>query len=378
MSAFVNKTIHSLYSIVDSFFVLLRMNKNLKRLLYGLLVVVIVFIAAYPKLDLGEKEPEASPVASRQPSVLTVDAKKVAHEKLDYAVNVTGTVVADESVDLNAEVSGKVETIRFQEGQEVKQGQILVRLNADELEAELVKLRFTQKLNEDNEFRQRKLLEKEAISREEYEIALTTLNTSEAEIKLLETRLAKHTVRAPFSGKIGLREVSVGSYLNPGTRIARIYKIDPIKIDFAIPGRYLEDINVGDKLKFTVDAYDEVFDGIIYALEPQIDLQSRSIKLRAQSPNQDKKLLPGQFAKIELILDEIDDAILVPAIAVIPELNQTKVYVLDGEEVAVRIVKTGIRTADEVQVIEGLEPGDIVITSGLLQIRPGMKVNVSI
>lgn len=355
------------------------MNKNLKRFIYTLVALAIVSIAAYPKLDLGKEDTQlAGAATASKTSILTVEGSEMAFAPLDYTVNVTGTVVADEFVDLNSEVAGKVESILFREGQDVVKGQLLITLNDDELEAELEKLKFSQQLNEDNEFRQRKLLDKEAISREEYEIALTTLNTSKAEIKLLEARLTKHKIVAPFSGKIGLREVSIGSYLNPGTKIARIYKIDPVKIDFSIPGRYLGDINVGDQLNFTVDAYEEVFRGEIYALEPQIDVQSRSIKLRASSPNPEKKLLPGQFVKISLILDKITNAILVPAIAVIPELNQTKVFVLDEGKVATRIVKTGIRTADQVQVVEGLQPGDIVITSGLLQIRPGMKVNVSI
>ncbi len=354
------------------------MNNTVKRILYLLLFLAVVFVVAYPKLDIGKDEATSSSAAPTARKTLTVDGIKASFEKLDFSVNVTGTIVADENVDLNSEVSGKVESILFEEGQEVKKGAVLLLINDDELQAELQKLQFTQKLNEDNEFRQKKLLEKEAISREEYEIALTTLQTTQAEIGLLQTRLEKHKIRAPFTGRIGLREVSVGSYLNPGALIATVYSINPVKIDFAIPGRYLNDINVGDKLKFTVDAYDDEFEGVIYALEPQIDLQSRSIKLRAKSPNPGQRLLPGQFAKIQLILDEIEDAILVPSIAVIPELNQTKIYTYANGEVSSKIVKTGIRTADRVQIVEGLEPGEVVITSGLLQIRPGMKVNVNI
>ena len=354
------------------------MNKTIKRILYLILFLAVLFVVAYPKLDFGKEDATNSPSNPKTRKALTVEAVEAAYEKLDFSVNVTGTIVADENVDLNSEVSGKVESILFEEGQEVNKDAVLLLINDDELQAELKKLQFTQKLNEDNEFRQKKLLEKEAISREEYEIALTTLQTAQAEIDLLQTRLEKHRIRAPFTGRIGLREVSVGSYLNPGALIATVYRIDPIKIDFSIPGRYLNDINVGDKLKFSVDAYDEQFEGEIYALEPQIDLQSRSIKLRAKSPNPGQKLLPGQFAKIQLILDEIQDAILVPSIAVIPELNQTKIFTYKDGEVNTKIVKTGIRTADKVQIVEGLEPGEIVITSGLLQIRPGMKVNVNI
>lgn len=351
------------------------MKPGLKRILYIVVLLAIVFIVAYPKLDLSGKE-SAAPTRSASSTVLTVEGQLVNHETIDYSVRITGTVIADESVNLSSEVSAKIDQIQFQEGEKVKKGQLLVALNDDELIAELEKLKFTKKLNGDNEFRQRKLLEKEAISREEYEIALTTLNTSQSEIKLLETRRAKYKIYAPFSGRVGLREVSVGSYINPGSTIARIYSIDKVKIDFSVPGKYLKDINVGDKIQFSVEGYEEPFNGEIYALEPQIDPQSRSIKLRAVSSNQENKLLPGQFVKINLILDRIENSIMVPNIALIPELNKTKVFVHVDGKVETRIVEPGIRTEEKVQILSGLNPGDVIITTGLLQIRQGMTVNI--
>ncbi|MEP5612743.1 MAG: efflux RND transporter periplasmic adaptor subunit [Cyclobacteriaceae bacterium] len=350
------------------------MKRGLKRVLYVVVVMAIIFIIAYPKLDLSAKETAVSVSSAR--TVLTVEAEQINHETIDYSVRVTGTIIPDESVNLSSEVSAKIDQILFQEGEKVKKGQLLVAMNDDELIAELEKLKFTKKLNEDSEFRQRKLLEKEAISREEYEIALTTLNTSRSEIKLLETRRAKYKIYAPFTGRVGLREVSVGSYINPGSMIARVYSIDQVKIDFSVPGKYLKDINVGDQIQFTVDGYEAAFDGKIYAIEPQIDPQSRSIKLRAVSSNLENKLLPGQFAKINLILDRLDDSIMVPNIALIPELNQTKVFVYVDGKVETRIVEPGIRTEERVQIVQGLNPGDIIITSGLLQIRQGMTVNI--
>ncbi len=352
------------------------MNRIIKRVLYILLVAAALFIIAYPKLDLSSEGKNTTANSSSTPRVITVQGLEIVPETIDYTVRVTGTIVADESVDLNSEVSAKIDQIHFNEGQSVSKEQILVSLNDDEQEAELEKLRFTKKLNEDNEFRQRKLLEKEAISREEYEVALTTLNTSLADIKLLEARMAKYKIRAPFEGRIGLRGVSEGSYINPGDLIARLYNIERVKIDFSIPGKYLQQINVGDKLRFTVDGYEESFDGEIYALEPQIDPQSRSIKLRAYSQNPGNKLLPGQFAKINLILDQLENTMMVPTIAIIPELNSTKVFVYTDGIVDERIVETGIRTEDMVQITNGLEAGDVVITTGLLQVRKGMEVNI--
>ncbi len=355
------------------------MNTTLKRILYIILGLLLVGIIAYPKIDFsGKGEGNTQGPPQRRSTTITVDGIEVRYEPIDYSVKVTGTIIADESVELNSEVAGKVENILFDEGQPVRKGQLLLSLNDDELEAELEKLKFSKKLNEDNEFRQRKLLESEAISREEYEIAQTTLNTSLAEIKLLEARRAKHKIYAPFDGKIGLRQVSVGSYVNPGSLIANVYSINPVKVDFSIPGRYLNDIQVGDKLTFTVDAYDEEFNGEIYALEPRIDPQSRSIKLRAISDNPEGKLVPGQFAKIKLILDRIEKAVMVPTLAVIPELNSSKVYIYRNGTVNTLQVETGIRTEDKVQVLSGLNPGDTLITTGLLQIRQGMKIKVAL
>lgn len=353
------------------------MNKLVKRILYIILLVVVVFIIAYPKIEFGTSKEETLG-GSPDSSPLTVNAQEIRFEPMNFTVNVTGTILADESVALNSEISAKVDQVFFKEGQKIKENQLLVSLNDDEIEAELEKLRFTKKLNEENEYRQRRLLEKEAISKEEYDIALTTLNTSLADIKLLEVRKSKHEIRAPFSGTIGLRQVSVGSYINPGQLITNIYKIDRVKIDFAIPGRYLTEVDVGDKIEFTVDAYEDVFEGEIYAIEPQIDPQTRSIKLRAISENTDNKLLPGQFAKISLILEKIENAIMIPNEAVIPELNGKKVFVFKDGVVESKSIVTGVRNEDKIQVLSGLEPGEVVITSGLLQIRQGMQVNVQL
>ena len=352
------------------------MNKTAKRILYTVIVLAILGIIIYPKLPTDD--PAAAVTASPQSKTLTVDAKIVSRVELKNQVSITGSILADESVVLNSEVAGKVEKIYFNEGEKVKKGDLLIKLNDEEVVAEIEKLQYTRKLNEDSEFRQKQLLDKEAISREEYETSLTTLNTTVAEIKVMQARLDKHRIRAPFDGVIGLRDVSEGSYLNPGARIADLYKIDPVKIEFSIPSKYISLVNAGDSLTFTVDAYDETFKGTIYAIEPQIDPQTRSLKVRAKASNKDAKLYPGQFARINLILETISDAMMVPTIAVIPELNGKKLYLYKNGIVNSQSVTTGIRTEEELQVITGIAPGDTVITSGILQINQGSAVNVNI
>ncbi|WP_425392189.1 efflux RND transporter periplasmic adaptor subunit [Ekhidna sp.] len=355
------------------------MNKSVKRILYIVIVLVIIGLIAYPKLPMStDSETENSQAASPQSQELTVNAMVVGTESLENKVNVTGSLIADESVVLNSELSGKVEKISFREGEKVKKGDIIVTLNDDEILAEIEKLQFTKKLNEDNEYRQKILLEKEAISREEYETALTTLNTVKSEIKVLQARLSKHYIKAPFSGITGFRDVAEGSYLNPGARITELYKVNPIKLEFKIPSKYISLVNNGDQLTFEVDGYEEQFTGKIYAVEPLIDPQTRSISIRAKASNDENKLYPGQFARVSLTLETIPNALMIPTEAVIPELNGKKTFLYKNGKVSTAQITTGIRTEDRIQVTSGLNEGDTVITTGILQVRPEMSINVTI
>ncbi len=351
------------------------MNKTLKRILYVAIVLVILGAIIYPKLP-DENASAQGPGPASRPKI-TVDGLVLSGQELKNQINITGTILADESVLLNSEVAGKVQEILFEEGQYIKRGKLLVRLNEDEIKADLERLQFILKLNQDNEYRQKQLLEKEAISREEYETALTTLNTSKAEIRVLQARLDKHYIRAPFDGIVGLRSISVGSYLNPGTSIAELFKINPVKVEFSVPSKYLRLVNVGDQINFMVDAYpDEVFEGKIYAVEPQVDPETRSIRLRAMAENKAHKLFPGQFARINLILEVIPEALLIPTEAVIPELNGKRVFLYKDGKVISQSIETGLRNEESIQVEVGLNPGDTVITTGVLQINHGSEVNI--
>ncbi|WP_420315826.1 efflux RND transporter periplasmic adaptor subunit [Ekhidna sp.] len=354
------------------------MNKSIKRVLYVIIALVIIGLIAYPKLPEITSDDENMASGQSQSEDLTVNAMVVQTESLENVVNVTGSLIADESVILNSELSGKIEKISFNEGQQVEKGAVIVTLNDEEILAEIEKLQFTKKLNEDNEYRQKVLLEKEAISNEEYETALTTLNTVKSEIKVLQARLEKHYIKAPFAGIIGFRDIAEGSYLNPGARITELYKINPIKLEFKIPSKYISLVNKGDQLSFEVDGYDEQFTGEIYAVEPLIDPQTRSISIRAKADNKNNKLFPGQFARVRLTLETIPDAMLIPTESVIPELNGKKTFLCKNGKVSSVQITTGIRTEDRVQVTSGINNGDTVITTGILQIRPGMPINVAI
>jgi membrane fusion protein (multidrug efflux system) len=291
-------------------------------------------------------------------------------------VKVTGSVMANESVELRSETNGKVDLINFKEGDRVRKGQLLVSINVDDLRAQLERARYTQKLRENTEYRQQQLLEREAISQEEYDLALTELKTAQADVRILEASIAKSEIRAPFDGIIGLRKISMGSYISPNTEIANLYNINPAKIEFALPGKYVDRIQEGNEINFTVEAVKDEFIGTIYAIEPQIDQATRTVNARAITPNPDLLLKPGQFADIAITLDVKQNAILVPSQSIIPELNGHKVFVAENGSALERNVKVGTRTETQVEILDGLKEGDTVITSGLLQIRQGSPVSL--
>jgi membrane fusion protein (multidrug efflux system) len=353
-----------------------------KTLITVAIVAVVIFLLALPKLNLFKKSEEGAPAGAPQGSAarggkLSVDAIILKPSQLDNKLNVTGSVLPNESLELKSEVSGKITAIYFREGKWVRKGDLLFETNADEIEAQLEKQRYNRKLNEDNEFRQRKLLEKDAISQEEYDNALNRLNTTEADIRLLETQLNKTRIRAPFDGVIGLRFVSEGAYISPSTVIATLYNISPAKIEFAVPGRYSTQVTAGKKIRFTIESDLKIYEGQVYAIEPRIDPDTRTLKIRALADNRSGVLLPGQFIKVELILESMSNAILVPTEAVIPEQAGKKVYILDNGKAKEVFIETGIRTTNALEVLSGLKANDTLLTTGILQLRPGMDVQIA-
>ena len=352
-----------------------------KQIITGAIVVAVVFLLALPKLGwLGGDDKTGGPANGGGPGgpgqKLQVEAVVIKPSHLDQKLIATGSVLANESLELRSEVSGKITRLAFNEGSYVRKGQLLVQINDEEIRAQLEKQKHNQKLNEDVEFRQRKLLEKEAISQEEYDNALNRLNTTIADLKLLEAQLEKSRVEAPFDGTIGLRYVSEGAYISPSTIIATLYNNSPAKIEFAVPGRYSPQVKQGRKIFFTIEGDTNRYVGQVYAVEPRIDPETRTLKIRALADNSRGLLLPGQFVKLELILDSSNNAMLVPTEAVVPEQGGKKVFVVQGGKAQEVRIEAGTRTDINLEVVSGLKMGDTVLTTGILQLRPGMPVQV--
>ncbi|TVR30718.1 MAG: efflux RND transporter periplasmic adaptor subunit [Balneolaceae bacterium] len=354
------------------------MGKVTKRIITFTVLILIFGALAYPKVKpLFSSPSDANQSSSRSSSMLQVEAVQIEHESIEDRIFSSGTVQANEVVELSSESSGLITNIYFQEGREVNRGDLLVKINDSELQAQKQRATFRLNLAEQREGRQKRLLERGGISQDDYDATLNEVNVLRSELQLIDAQIAQTEVRAPFSGLIGLKYISSGSYITPGTRIASLQEVDPVKIDFSIPERFIPRVDVGDRINFTVQGVDSTFTGEVYAIEPRVDTQTRTLQIRAISGNRDQLLYPGAFANIVLILDQIDDAIMVPTISIVPELNAQKVYLVRNGKVVESRVRTGIRTSEKVQVVDGVAVGDTVLTTGLLQVRPGMDVEIT-
>lgn len=347
-----------------------------KRLLWGALALVVLALLAWPKIR-PTAAAEGPPAGARSAQALPVTAYVLEPMPMSDRIRATGTLRADESVDIAAEVSGRVTRIAFQEGSRVQRGQLLLTINDAELRAQRERLVYRIELAETRETRQRRLLEIGGVSQDEYDGALGELNVLRADLSLVEAQLARTQVRAPFSGVIGLRYVSEGAYVSPQTRIASLQALSPMKLEFAIPERYSGRVTIGDGVSFTVAGAPQRFRGEVYAVEPRVAEETRTLLIRARVPNPDGVLLPGAFADLELVVEEIAGALAVPSVSIVPELAGRTVWIVEGGRATQRPVETGLRTDAAVQITAGLTAGDTVLVSGLQMIRAGQAVEVT-
>ena len=308
--------------------------------------------------------------------VTTVSGMVLRPQVFNDNISLSGTLEANEQIEMRSEVSGVVESINFVEGSKVSQGQILFKVNDMELQAQLSKVRTAQKLAAENERRAKLLLEKQAISQEEYDIASADYQSASAESELIAAQLSKATVRAPFSGIIGLRSISKGTYVNPSTIIAKLVNTDQLKITFSIPEKYASQIKVGTTLTFSTSNSNQEYGAEIYAIEPEVEIATRTLKMRAIADNPGGKLFPGAFANVILPLETVNDALLVPSESLIPVQNGKKIFIVENGMAKEIDVEIGARTGSSVRVTSGLKVGDTVLTYGVMALKNGTPVQV--
>jgi len=353
------------------------MTKGLRNSLILLAVLLAVVLITSPQVRRLLTGPEEDQPGAGNDPRLPVLGFVVRPSVVKNTVTSTGTVIANESVELRSEITGTVEEIHFKEGTRVRKGDLLVKINDDELKAQLFRLTSELKLAQDRERRRKQLYDKKTISPEDYETALNELNAIKGEVQLIEARISKTEIRAPFGGIVGLRFVSEGSYVSPQTRIASLQDTRSVKVDFSIPERYATTVHPGQTIRFRISGLEEISEGTIFAIEPRIDPSTRMVLLRARSRNESGRIMPGAFAEVELVLEELDDALMIPTESLVPDLEGQKVFVCNGGVAEERRVETGLRTETQIQVTAGVQPLDTVITTGILQVVPGMPVLLS-
>jgi membrane fusion protein (multidrug efflux system) len=358
------------------------MTKPVKWSILGIIGSIIIGLLLYPQIKRQtnvEAAEIAAPVAfsARQRQALNINAVVLKQQGLTDLGRATGSTLPDEEVNLSFESSGKIVAIHFKEGTHVKKGELLAKINDKPLQAELKKLEAQVPLAKDRVFRQRTLLEKDAVSQEAYEQVSTEYEKLMADIELVKANIAQTELCAPFDGIIGLRLVSEGAYVTPATVIVNLTKISPLKIEFSINEYYAADVSNGTNITFYMqnsDGKEQKYNATVYAVEGEIDIKTRTLKARAIFPNENETIKPGRYVSVEITKREIKNAIVVPSEAIIPEMGKSIVYrYSDGEAESVEIMQ-GLRTERQVQVLGGLQAGDTVITTGVMQLRAGAKV----
>lgn len=350
---------------------------KLKHIVYTILIVGLGAFIAYRIISNKNKNDDSKGKDGKN-KTMTVSGIVVQTQTFDNNLSLSGSIEANEQVEIRSEISGIVEGIYFKEGSNVTKGQLLFKVNDIELRAQLAQAKTKEGLASENERRAKLLLEKEAISQEEYDVARADLKLAQAQIQLIQAQIAKTSVKAPFSGKIGLRSISPGTYITPSLLVAKLVNISQLKITFSIPEKYANQVKPNSNLSFTIAGSTEKYTAKIYAIEPEVQISTRTLQVRAITENKDGKLLPGTFANVELPLDIIKDAIVVPSEAIIPVQNGKKVFISNMGKAKEVMVETATRTDVSVLVLSGLKAGDTLLTTGVMSLKQDDDVKVKI
>jgi len=350
---------------------------KLKFVLYALIIFGIGALIYY-RVVTNSKLNTSGKAQGMSTQSIGVNGIVLQPQEFSNTISVSGSIGANEQVQIRSQVTGIITHIYFNEGSNVKKGQALVKIDDAELQAQLSEILIRQELASENEKRAQSLLQKEGISKEEYEITLSALKSLQAQTQIVRTQISKTTIKAPFDGTIGLRNVSTGEYLTTDIIIANLVNINPVKITFSVPEKYASSMKVNTKVRFTFAGSSKTYTAIIYAIEPEIDASTRTMQLRARASNNDGALLPGSFANVELPLTTIKDALLIPTEAVIPIQDGKKVFIIKNGKAKEVIIETASRTDKDLLILSGLHAGDTILTTGVMSMKEGTSVKVKI
>lgn len=327
----------------------------------------------------GEKKKSSSGgpgPAGAKPPALRVDAFVVERRNLSENLELPGTLIANEATEIHPEISGRLVQLNVSEGRQVGQGTVLARIYDADLQAQLKKLQVQLGIAEQTEKRSAELLRIQGISQQDYDLSLLNVNNIKADMELVRANLSKTIIRAPFNGKLGLKNISPGAYVTPATVIATIRQTSQLKLDFTLPEKYTGRMKVGQTVSFQVEGNDKVYEARVAALESGVSEDTRSLRVRALVTSKDEALLPGAFAKVQTRFAPDTNAIMIPTQAVLPQARGKKAVLYNGGVARFADITTGSRDTSYIQVTQGLKPGDTILVTGLLSVRPESKVQL--
>ena len=357
----------------------------MRKLLVGAGVVVAIAAASALSFWAGSRN-AATPAAKapaqaapgKAPPGIVVEATRVSVAKLPQSLTAVGSLRSDETVIVRPEIVGRVAQIGFKEGERVQKGAVLVRLDDSVQQADADRAKANLVLSKSKYERAEDLRKQGFISGQARDEAENTLKVAQADFELVQARLAKTAIRAPFSGTVGLRQVSIGDYVKEGQDIVNLESLDPLKVDFRVPEVYLSQVKDGQTLQITLDALpDRAYDGRVYAINPLIDANGRSIVIRAQVPNKDGRLRPGMFARVRLFTSQSRETFVIPEESLFPVGDDKYVYKVVDNKATRQRVEIGQRREGRVEILNGLAAEDVVVTAGALKLREGATVSIA-
>ena len=325
----------------------------------------------------GDDKDKAAAPAAKPAGPMRVDGYLVTTQPFAENIEVPGSIIANESTMINPEISGRLTYLNVAEGKTVAKGTLLAKLYDADLQAQLKKLQVQLQIAQTNEDRSGQLLKIQGISKTDYDASLLNVNNIKADIDIIRTSIVRTEIRAPFSGKLGLRSISPGAYVTPTTTLAVINQVGQLKLDFTVPEKYAGQIKPGKVVRFTYEGTDKYFTAKVSATESSVTETTRSLMVRSLIQSADDGLVPGSFAKVQLSFDPDPNAILIPTQSIVPQARGKKVILYKSGVAKFVEVTTGVRDSARVQVLEGIKAGDTIVTTGLLSVRPEAKIQLN-
>ena len=344
------------------------------------IVKLLIVVGLFGFTAISCKDKKETPEVMRVRSVnlpIQVEAFVVRTKALNESIDVPGTLLPYETTEIRPEISGRIVDLNIAEGRVVQKGTLLVKLFDEDLQARLKKLEVQLSIAQKTVERQKALLEISGISQQEFDLSQLEANNLNADIELVKVDIGKTRITAPYTGKIGLKNISLGAYVTPTNILTTISQVNDLKLEFTVPEKYSENMKRGKVVDFTVNGVDKKYTATIMATESAIEANTRTLKIRAIVKGRHDELVSGGFAKVSLELGNAGEPLVIPTQAIIPQARDKKVVVYHNGQPEFKVVTTGIRDSTFVQILDGLKEGDTIITTGLLAIRPDSKITLT-